>query len=71
MGDQLVARLLPINAYTHQTSMPCVRFEPTIPASERANAVYSFDRSITLTDRTNVVFLKKKVFIVQQIGEPT
>jgi hypothetical protein len=25
-----------INTYTYQTSMPCVGFEPTIPASERA-----------------------------------
>jgi hypothetical protein len=25
-----------INTYTHQTSMPCVGFEPTIPTSERA-----------------------------------
>jgi hypothetical protein len=25
-----------INTYTHRTSMPCVGFEPMIPASERA-----------------------------------
>jgi hypothetical protein len=38
-SDQPVARLLPkhrINTYTYQTSMLCVGFEPTIPASERA-----------------------------------
>jgi hypothetical protein len=31
-----------INTYTHQTSMPCVGFEPTIPASERAKTVHAF-----------------------------
>jgi hypothetical protein len=29
-----------INTFTHQTSVPCVGFEPTIPASERAKAVH-------------------------------
>jgi hypothetical protein len=38
-----------INIYTHQTSMPCVRFEPTIPASERAKTVHALDRSATVT----------------------
>jgi hypothetical protein len=38
-----------INAYTQQTSMPCVRFEPTIPASERAKTVHALDRSATVT----------------------
>jgi hypothetical protein len=48
-SDQLVARPLPntgqhkhrINAYTYQTSMPCVGFEPTIPASEQAKTVHA------------------------------
>jgi hypothetical protein len=38
-----------INTDTYQTSMPCVRFEPTIPASERATTVYALDRSATVT----------------------
>jgi hypothetical protein len=38
-----------INTYTHQISMPCVRFEPTIPASERAKTVHALDRSATVT----------------------
>jgi hypothetical protein len=38
-----------INAYTHQTSMPWVGFEPTIPASERAKTVYTLDRAATVT----------------------
>jgi hypothetical protein len=32
-----------INAYTHQTSMPRVRFEPTIPAFNRAKRVHALD----------------------------
>jgi hypothetical protein len=38
-----------INAYTHQTSMPCVRFEPTIPLSERAITVHASDLLATVT----------------------
>jgi hypothetical protein len=38
-----------INAYTHQTSMPYVGFEPTIPTSERANTVHALDRSASVT----------------------
>jgi hypothetical protein len=30
-----------INTYTHQTSMPCVGFELSIPASERAKTVHA------------------------------
>jgi hypothetical protein len=37
------------NARTHQTSMPEVRFEPTIPSSERAKTVHALDRSATVT----------------------
>jgi hypothetical protein len=51
-SDQLVARPLPkhrIITYTHQTSMPSVGFEPTIPASERAKTVLALDRSATVT----------------------
>jgi hypothetical protein len=38
-----------INTYTYQTFMPCVGFEPTIPASERAKTVHALDRSATVT----------------------
>jgi hypothetical protein len=38
-----------INTYTDQTSMPCVGFEPAIPASERAMTVHALDRSVTVT----------------------
>jgi hypothetical protein len=34
---------------TYQTSMPYVRFEPTILASERAKTVHALDRSATVT----------------------
>jgi hypothetical protein len=64
-GDQLVARPLPepghhkhrIKAYTHQTSMPCVGFELTIPASEIAKTVYALDRSATLTGNVKLYSL--------------
>jgi hypothetical protein len=57
-SDQLVARPLPKHRttqtqnkrrHTHQTSMPCVRFETTIPASERTKTVHASDRSATVT----------------------
>jgi hypothetical protein len=38
-----------INTYTYQISVPCVGFEPTIPASERAKTVYAVDPSATVT----------------------
>jgi hypothetical protein len=38
-----------INAYTHQTSMPWLGFEPTIPASERTKTVHALDRAATAT----------------------
>jgi hypothetical protein len=49
-----------INTYTHQTSMPCVGFEPTIPASERAKTVHVLDRSATVTGSINI---KDKEFL--------
>jgi hypothetical protein len=51
MSDQPVARRLPkqrINTCAHQTSIPCVGFEPTIPASERAKIVHALDRTATV-----------------------
>jgi hypothetical protein len=38
-----------INTYSYQTSMPCVGFEHTIPASERAKTVHDLDRSAVVT----------------------
>jgi hypothetical protein len=40
-----------INTHTYQTSMPCVGFEPMIPASERTKTVCALDRSATVTGR--------------------
>jgi hypothetical protein len=55
-SDQLIAKPLPKhrtrqtqNKHSHQTSMPCVGFEPTIPASERAKTVHALERSTTVT----------------------
>jgi Na+-transporting methylmalonyl-CoA/oxaloacetate decarboxylase gamma subunit len=42
-----------INTYTYQTSMPCVGFELTIPASERAKTVHASYRSATVTGEFN------------------
>jgi hypothetical protein len=58
-SDQLVARALSKyrttqtekNAYTHQTSMPSMGFEPTISASERAKTVHALDRAATVTGK--------------------
>jgi hypothetical protein len=38
-----------INACTQQTFMPCVGFEPTITASERAKTFHALDRAATVT----------------------
>jgi hypothetical protein len=38
-----------INAYTHQTSMPCVGFELTMAVSERKKTVHASGRSATVT----------------------
>jgi hypothetical protein len=47
-----------INAYTHQTSMPCVGFEPMISASERAKIVHTLDRSATVTGTYEIDFME-------------
>jgi hypothetical protein len=44
-----------INTYAHQTSMPCVGFESTIPASERAKKVHALDRSATVTGLAHIL----------------
>jgi hypothetical protein len=38
-----------INTYTYQTSVPCVGFELTVPASEPPKTVHTSDRSATVT----------------------
>jgi hypothetical protein len=38
-----------INAYTHETSMPQVGFEPQIPVSQRAKTFHALDRAATVT----------------------
>jgi hypothetical protein len=43
-----------INTYTYQTSMPCVGFEPTIPASERGKTVHASGRSVTVTGKYKI-----------------
>jgi hypothetical protein len=58
-SDRSVARPLPkyrkpgsqknAHTHTHQTSMPEVRFEPTIKASERAKTGHASDRWATVT----------------------
>jgi hypothetical protein len=54
-GGHPVARPLPAHrtSKTHnklkQTSMPQVRFEPTIPVFERAKTVHALDRAATVT----------------------
>jgi hypothetical protein len=45
-GDQPDSRPLP----THQISIPCVRFEPTIRAFERAKTVRALDLAVTVID---------------------
>jgi hypothetical protein len=61
MSDRPVGRTLPkyrteqhrINAYTHQTSMPEVGFEPTITASVRTKTVPALDRAATVAGQCN------------------
>jgi hypothetical protein len=38
-----------INGYTHETSMPSVGFEPTIPAPEQVKTVHALDCAVTVT----------------------
>jgi hypothetical protein len=54
-GDQLVIRATQTqNKHTHQISMPCVGFEPMIPASERAKTVHALDRVTTVIGTDSV-----------------
>jgi hypothetical protein len=49
-----------INTYTHQTSMPVVGSDPTIPNSERAKRVHALDRAATMTE-SNIILLTEFV----------
>jgi hypothetical protein len=49
-----------INAYTHQTSMPWVGFELTLPASKRAKTVHASDRTATVTGSEYIYIYKEK-----------
>jgi hypothetical protein len=40
-----------------QTSMPRVRFEPTIPVFERAKTVHALDRAATTISNSNLIDL--------------
>jgi hypothetical protein len=74
-SDEIIAKPLPkyrINAYTHQTPMPCVGFEATIPVSERAKVVHALDRSATVTGIKKPIKLKIMRIILrrsQRCGE--
>jgi hypothetical protein len=48
-----------INTYIYQISMPCVGFEPTIPASEQAKTVHILDRLATVTGSFSSVTPRK------------
>jgi hypothetical protein len=65
---QLVVRPLPkhrkhkYRINTYQTHMPCLEFEPTIPAFEPAKTVHALDRSATVTgsDDVYLVLISRK-----------
>jgi hypothetical protein len=46
-----------ISTHTCQISMPCVGFEPTIPASEWTKSVHDLDRSATVTSLNHSYYL--------------
>jgi hypothetical protein len=74
-SDQLVARPLAKhsttqahNRHTYQTSMPCVGFELTIPASDRAKTVHTLDRSTTLTGKYDIHTYNSNRFIINNLS---
>jgi hypothetical protein len=48
------------HTHKHQTFMPWVGFEPTIPASERAKTVYVLDRSAIVA---GIIFLRSNLML--------
>jgi hypothetical protein len=57
MGDQPIARPLPIHKINTQTSMPRVGFEPTTPAFEWAKIVHALELAATVISKYIVVFV--------------
>jgi hypothetical protein len=55
--------------YLTQTSMPRVRFEPTIPALERVKTVHALDRAATVIG--NIEILKTKLTSVVLVRKRT
>jgi hypothetical protein len=53
-----------INAYTHQTPMPWVGFEPTIPASRQAKTAHPLDHAATVTRSSIALFLVINITVV-------
>jgi hypothetical protein len=60
-----------IKEYTYQTSMLFVRFEPTIPAFERAKTVHALDRPATVTglyiNIVPLITIAKNIFVCKNI----
>jgi hypothetical protein len=56
-----------VNIYTHQTSIPWVGLEPTIPASQRTKTVHALDRSATVTgdhhNNTSISFYQLNIIL--------
>jgi hypothetical protein len=50
------------NKRIHQTSMPSVGFEPTIPAFERGKTVHALDRAATVTGESNNIVVEIQVW---------
>jgi hypothetical protein len=57
------------NKHIHQTSMPCVGFEPSIPAPERAKTVHALDLSATVTGEYNLPTVISRAFSLKGIYE--
>jgi hypothetical protein len=58
-----------INTHTYQTSIPCVGFEPTIPASEWAKTVHALDHSATLTSHLSFYIHQNETVQTSSIAE--
>jgi hypothetical protein len=55
-----------INTYTYRTSMPCMGFEPTIPASQWPKTVHTLDSSDTVTGGVSnhlMIIIHAKIFL--------
>jgi hypothetical protein len=57
--------------HKHETSMPRVGFEATVPESERAKTVHALDRSATVTDSVSIlpeINLSKTNYVKKQMN---